>query len=76
MSKLEKIVYSADFAEPNRQPFEGLESIRKTLLSDLDKGFIMVLHHSAEYVEERGKPLFPLTQETLEYYDSRMKHTY
>ena len=69
MSKLEKIIYTADFAEPNRAPFEGLEDIRRALLKDLEEGFMMVLTHTLGYVEERGKPMHPLSVETLAFYE-------
>lgn len=68
MSTLEKIIYSADFAEPGREPFEGLQEARQMLLTDLDKGFVMILNHTNRYLMERGKDIFPLTIETIEYY--------
>ncbi len=68
MSRLEKIIYSADFAEPGRTPFDGLEDVRRALLTDLDSGFFMILTSTLGYVEERGKPMHPLSLQTLEFY--------
>lgn len=39
MSTLEKIIYLADFIEPNRS-FEGVEELRKLAAEDLDKAMI------------------------------------
>ena len=71
MSKLEKIIYTADFAEPGRAPFEGLDGIRKTLLTNLDQGFMAVLKQTVGYVEERGKQMHPLSIETLHFYENK-----
>lgn len=56
MTLLEKILYIADYAEPNRC-FDGVEKIREVLYRDLDlalyRGFCM----SLEELEREGKPL-------------------
>jgi len=68
MSTLEKIIYCADYAEPGRDLFPGLEETRRRLTQDLDLGLIMILNQTAEYVVGRGKAIHPLTIRTIRYY--------
>ena len=46
MTLLEKIVYIADFIEPNRRPLENMAEIRKEAFTDLDKCLAHILHDS------------------------------
>lgn len=66
MSKLEKIIYLADYIELGRS-FEGVEEIRKATFEDLDKGMILALESSIKYVNKKGEILHPLTVETKNY---------
>ncbi|WP_058485331.1 bis(5'-nucleosyl)-tetraphosphatase (symmetrical) YqeK [Defluviitalea phaphyphila] len=65
MSKLEKIIYLADYIEPNRIPFEGLEKIRKLAFENLDEAMIFALKNTLDYVKKRNKIIHPLTIEAL-----------
>ncbi|MCF0136590.1 MAG: HD domain-containing protein [Lachnospiraceae bacterium] len=69
MSVLEKIIYCADYAEANRDPFPELLEVRKVLRQDLDEGLRMILSGTGSYVRAKGKVVFPLTEETLQYYE-------
>ena len=53
MTKLEKIIYLADYIEPNRK-FPGVEEIRNTANKDLDKAVLMALDSSIIHVISRG----------------------
>lgn len=53
MSKLDKIIYLADYIEPGRN-FPGIADIRKTAYEDLDKGVLMALDSSIKYVIDRN----------------------
>ena len=46
MTRLEKIVYLADYIEPNRHGFEGLEELRKLAYEDLDAAMLFGLRLS------------------------------
>ncbi|MFQ9802345.1 MAG: bis(5'-nucleosyl)-tetraphosphatase (symmetrical) YqeK [Clostridia bacterium] len=50
MSTLE-IIFSADYIEPNRKPFQGLETARERTFADLDKGCILILEQTISYFE-------------------------
>ena len=68
MSLLEKIVFIADYIEPNREKFGGLDEARRLAYLDLDKAMVYILENTIEYVKARGRLLHPLSQEALEYY--------
>ncbi len=73
MSTLEKIIYCADYAEPNREPFPGLEEARKVLFSDLDEGLKFILRQTNQYISNKGKKVHPLTTMTMSFYDAEVK---
>ena len=55
MTLLEKIIYVADYMEPNRD-FEGVERLRELAYTDLDKALLMGVEMTIEEMEERKQP--------------------
>ena len=51
MTLLEKVIYLADYIEPNRD-FDGVENLRKVVWEDLDKGLEMGLAMTVEEMEK------------------------
>ncbi len=74
MSTLEKIIYAADYAEPGREPFPGLELIRERLFQDLDDGVRRMLQQTVDYVKMKKKKIHPLTLMTLDYYNEEVQN--
>ena len=68
MSLLEKIVFIADYIEPNREKFGGLEEARRLAYQDLDAAMKYILENTIDFVKIRGRLLHPLSLEALEYY--------
>ena len=68
MSLLEKIIYIADAAEPNRN-YPGVETLREILKEDLDKAVIYSLNKTIDYVTSQGIYLDPDTLRAKEYYE-------
>lgn len=66
MTDLEKLIYLADYIEPNRNYFQGLESIREYARKDLNQAMIFALTNTIEYVKKNKGILHPLTLEALE----------
>lgn len=62
MTKLEKIVYLADYIEPSRD-FPGVDELRKVCYEDLDKGVLMGLEMTIEEMREMGNPVHHATLE-------------
>lgn len=54
MTRLEKIVYLADFIEPNRPNYPGLEKLRQEAFRDLDRAVRMAAENTMRYVRARG----------------------
>ncbi|NLM13270.1 MAG: HD domain-containing protein [Epulopiscium sp.] len=71
MSVLEKIIYLADYIEPNRIPFRGLEEVRQYVENDLDKAMITALKNTIEYLTKNNRIIHPLTIEALEFIISK-----
>ena len=76
MTLLEKILYAADYIEPERHmdcaPYP-LELVRKTCFQDLDRGVWMILTNTVTFLERSENETDPMTRETWEYYDQKMK---
>ncbi len=68
MSLLEKIVYIADFIEPNRKPLEGMDEIRKEAFTDIDRCLAHILHDSVQYLQTIGKECDDATMNAYLYY--------
>lgn len=65
MSPLAMCVCLADFIEPNREPFPGLEETRHLAGSSLEKALLFSLESTADHVRSRGYPLYPRTLDTI-----------
>ncbi len=66
MALLDKVIYLADYIEPNRD-FDGVEDLRRVVWEDLDRGLAMGLAMTVEEMEERGNPVHHNTLEALDY---------
>lgn len=66
MTKLEKVIYLADYIEPNRD-FPGVEKLRRAVHADLEHGLLMALEDSIEEMRQRGNPVHPNTVEARDY---------
>jgi len=69
MTALEKLAFSADMLEPNRN-FEGVESLREIAEKDFEKGFRACVKATYAHLLERGGDIYPLTKECAEYYNN------
>lgn len=68
MTALEKIIYIADYIEPNRDILPDMDIIRKEAYEDLDKCLLHILYNSIHYLGKKGSAIDQITQETYEYY--------
>ena len=66
MTRLEKIIYLADYIEPTRD-FPGVDALRRTVYEDLDKGLLMGLTMTIQEMEEMGNPVHHLTRDARDY---------
>ncbi len=68
MSLLEKIVFVADYIEPNRKNAPNLEEIRKLAFRDIDSALVRILEDTLTFLESGGGEIDPMTRRTYEYY--------
>lgn len=67
MTLLEKILYMADYIEPNRD-FEGVEEMRRLAYTDLDKAMLMGVESTIEDMTQRGYPIHINTQQAQAWF--------
>jgi predicted HD superfamily hydrolase involved in NAD metabolism len=60
MSRLEKIVFLADYIEPGRK-FPGLDEVREIAVNDLDKGCYLALKNTIHFLMSKSQPIYPTT---------------
>lgn len=72
MSKLEKIIFVADYIEPNRKQAPNLKEIRKLAFTDLDEALLRILRDILDYLKGTGGDIDPMTQKTYDYYIKRV----
>lgn len=68
MTVLDKIIFIADYIEPNRSHSDRLPYLRKLAFRDLDETLVQILHDTLMYLKEKGGEIDPMTTETYEYY--------
>ena len=68
MTLLEKIIYIADYIEPNRRMIPGLDEVRSASFHDIDRAVCLSAEHTVNYLRENGKSVDPMTVITYEYY--------
>lgn len=68
MSRLEKIIYIADFIEPLRSEAPNLPEMRKLAFQDLDECMYQILMSTIEYLNGRGAPVVPATMDAFLWY--------
>lgn len=66
MNLLEKIIYVADYMEPNRD-FPGVEQLRELAFTDMDAALERGLRMTLEHLARQGAQVSPASQAALEY---------
>lgn len=68
MSRLEMITYLADYIEPGRSGFDGLQELRRAAYEDLDLAMELGMRMSLEEVRGKGYPAHKNTVEGQRWY--------
>ena len=71
MTLLEKILYIADYMEPNRDRAPHLSEIRELAFSDLDACLLKILSGTLTYLQSKGSVIDPQTEATFEFYKNQ-----
>jgi nicotinate-nucleotide adenylyltransferase len=64
MTLLEKIIYVADYMEPNRD-FPGVEQLRELAFSDIDAALKLGLEMTLQHLAKQGAEVSPESREAL-----------
>ncbi len=64
MNTLEKIIYVADYMEPNRD-FPGVEELRHLAFTDLDKALKLGLQMTLQLLQQQGREISPESAQAL-----------
>lgn len=68
MSLLDKIIFVADYIEPNRRMLPEMEQIRKEAFLNLDQCVIHILKNTLDYLHNTTLEMDYMTQKTYDYY--------
>ena len=70
MTLLEKIIYVADYMEPNRN-FPGVEELRELAYSDIDAALKLGLTMTMELLNQQGNEVSPDSREALAWLEKK-----
>lgn len=73
MTDLERVVYLADYIEPNRHGFSGLAELRQAAYEDLDAAMDLALRMSLAEVQGKGRRPHDDTVNAQKYYAQKLK---
>lgn len=68
MNLLDKIIFVADYIEPNRHKADNLTAIRRIAYKDLDLAVYQILGDTLAYLRKGRGEIDQITQETYDYY--------
>ncbi len=72
MNTLEKIIYVADYMEPNRN-FDGVEELRRLAYTDLDGALKLGLEMTLTMLRQQGREISPESQQALAWLNGKEK---
>ncbi len=70
MNLLEKIIYVADYMEPNRD-FPGVDRLRQLAFSDIDAALKLGLEMTLEHLKGQGNEVSPESREALAFLNTK-----
>ena len=68
MSLLEKIVFTADYIEPNRNKAPDLSRLRQISFEDIDRAVYEISKQTLDYLKDSADEIDPATELTFQYY--------
>ena len=71
MDLLSKVLYLADYIEPSRADFEGLEELRHLAYTDIDQALLLGCELTIQDMEERGVPVHTNTLQARDFLKGR-----
>lgn len=69
MTLLEKIIFVADYIEPNRKTAPNLAAIRKMAFEDIDMAVYMIMDDTLNYLNSKSGQIDTMTNKAYDYYN-------
>ena len=73
MSLLDKIIFVADYIEPDRDEAEDLELLRHMAFENIDKCIVLIAEQTMEHLKRKNYYIGKTTIETYNYYKNKLK---
>lgn len=73
MNLLDKILFVADYIEPNRDKAPNLEKIRMLAFQNIDEAVVRILFDTLHYLNQKRGAVDEKTKETYQYYQKLKK---
>ena len=73
MTLVEKIVFVADYIEPNRKKADNLTELRRMAFENLDETVLRILEQTLDYLIRTGKEIDRHTVVTRDYYKKLLR---
>lgn len=73
MTRLEQIIFIADYIEPYRNKASDLKVIRELAFQDIDRATQIVLEDTINYLNSQNRAIDGITIDTYKYYDVKVK---
>ena len=73
MTRLEKIIFVADYIEPRRNKAPNLDMIRRLAFEDLDQATCVILKSTLNYLKTREEAIDEMTLRAYEFYEKEWK---
>lgn len=73
MTRLEEIVFIADYIEPFRDKADNLDEVRKIAFEDITEAIYRVTKSTLDYLKKNNSPIDSMTEETCKYYSDLLK---
>lgn len=74
MNLLEKIVFIADYIEPNRKPILNMDKIRNAAFHDIDFSVLLILENTVNDLQNKKREIDPITLDTLCFYKQKIEN--
>lgn len=74
MSRLDMILYIADYIEPRREKAANLQGMRRMAFISLEETIYEMLRSSLNYLRKKGSHINTMTKEAFDYYKKESKH--
>ncbi len=68
MTLLDKIIYVADYIEPNRNMAPNLTKLRKLAFENIDECLKLILEDTLSYLKQQDKKIDDMTEQAYLYY--------